>query len=93
MKNFKATYHPQFLKNLKKIINKNSLLSKKIEPFFLKLLSDPFYPGIKTHKVESRNYGKVFSSRLTGDLRILWKFYDQEIILIFDIGTHNEPYN
>ena len=58
------------------------------------MLSDPYYPGLKTHKIESRHYGQIFSSRLTGDLRILWKFSDNEDkILIFDVGTHDEIYN
>ena len=92
MKNYKAIYQAPFLKNLKKLIRKDFSLKKRIDGFFQKLLSTPFYPALKTHKVESR-YGKVFSSRLSNDIRVLWKFSDKETILIFDIGSHDEIYS
>ncbi len=55
------------------------------------LTLDPFYPGLKTHKVNSRLFGNAFSSRVTGDIRIIWKFDDNKTLtlLLMDLGGHS----
>jgi mRNA-degrading endonuclease YafQ of YafQ-DinJ toxin-antitoxin module len=54
-----------------------------------KILKDPFYKGLKTHKVNSSKWGEIYSSRITKDLRVLWDFSQNElIIIIVDIGGH-----
>lgn len=60
------------------------------------LRHDPFYPSLKSHKVNTKSFGERWSSRITGDIRIIWDFYEAEkqIILLFTItkhsGTHRE---
>ena len=57
---------------------------------------DPFYPSLKSHKVNTRNFGEKWSSWITGDLRIIWDFDEDEklTILLLAItkhsGTHRE---
>jgi mRNA-degrading endonuclease YafQ of YafQ-DinJ toxin-antitoxin module len=58
----------------KKYINytkKNSALEKKFDSFFHKLRINPFQASLKTHKIYSSDFGEVFSSSATGDLRVL----------------------
>lgn len=58
----------------------------------LKLLKvDPLYPSLNSHKVDTRHFGKKWSSWISGDLRIIWDF-DKEVkmrIFIFAIVTHS----
>ena len=87
----KLDFSKRFKKSVAKF-SRDEKIIKKLDKFFVQIATDPFYPALKTHKVESRNYGKIFASRFTNDLRILWNFADAETILIFDIGTHDEIY-
>jgi mRNA-degrading endonuclease YafQ of YafQ-DinJ toxin-antitoxin module len=61
-----------------------------IKALFL-LQNDPFYPGLKTHKVSSRLFGNTYSSRVTGDIRIIWKFDENKTLtlLLLDLGGHS----
>lgn len=54
------------------------------------LKQEPFYPSLKSHKVNTRNFGEKWTSWITGDLRILWDFDPEEKmrIIIFAIVTH-----
>lgn len=44
-----------------------------------------------THKVGTKNLGKRYSSRVDGDLRLIWDFdeNDRLILLLLDIGGHS----
>lgn len=50
----------------------------------------PFYPSLKSHKVNTRSFGERWSSWISGDLRIIWDFDPEEKmrIIIFAIVTH-----
>jgi mRNA-degrading endonuclease YafQ of YafQ-DinJ toxin-antitoxin module len=76
-------------KKVRKIIKKNKKLDKRLRKVFKQLKKDPFYKGLKTHKVNSSKWGEIYSFRITKDLRVLWDF-DREglIIIIIDIGGH-----
>ena len=52
---------------------------------------DPFYPSLKSHKVNTRNFGQKWSSWITGDLRIIWDFDEvtKQIILLFAVTKHS----
>src|SRR5258706_9222490 len=55
------------------------------------LEQNPFYASLKSHKVNTRNFGKRWSSWIAGDLRVIWDFdpEEQKRIIIFAIGTHS----
>jgi mRNA-degrading endonuclease YafQ of YafQ-DinJ toxin-antitoxin module len=86
-----------FLRKAKSVIDtqvKKSALEKTLQNLEL----DPFYPALRTHKVQSRKFGQMYSSKVTPDLRLIWNF-DQDnslILLLLDIGGHsggNKVYN
>jgi mRNA-degrading endonuclease YafQ of YafQ-DinJ toxin-antitoxin module len=83
---FASTFSPTH----KKVIKGDKKLEKRLEKTLLLLKNDPFYPSLKSHKVDTRNFGKKWSSRITGDLRIIWDFYPEEklIIILFAITSH-----
>lgn len=80
-----------FQKHATKLYKQNSKLEKKVETAVIKLGNNPFDPALKSHKVNSRKYGTKWSSRVTGDIRIIWDFgkAKQPIIIAFDIGGHS----
>ena len=82
---------PPFKKSLKKLINSGRLNKEQIGKTLKLLKENPFTQSLKTHKVDTRNYGKVWSSRVDGDLRIIWHLdsKDQILILLLDIGGHS----
>ena len=51
-----------FLKRYEKIINKDKDLIKRVRKAIDLLRMDPFYPSLKTHKVNTRNFGMKWSS-------------------------------
>ncbi len=54
------------------------------------LRQDPFYPSLKSHRVDTRSFGKRWSGWITGDLRIIWDFDPEEkmVVILFAIVTH-----
>lgn len=53
--------------------------------------TDPFYPSLKSHKVNTRNFGERWSSWITGNLRIIWDFDTEKqlVILLLAITKHS----
>lgn len=74
-----------------KLVAKNSQLIKKIEKTVAWLCIDPFHPGLRTHRANTRRNGLKWSSFVTGDIRIVWDFDQQDrlVIILFDLGGHS----
>lgn len=78
-----------FLRKAKKILNSQNL--QKNFGNTLKLLENsPFSTTLSTHKVQSKKHGIMYSSKITGDIRIIWNFDEDNklVLLLFDIGGH-----
>ena len=89
---------PSFERRFKKFAKKNKKLGELTIRILNNIAEDPFYSSLKTHKVDSKYLKGVYSSRLTGDLRIIWSFDKKRVwvIDIYDIGGHegsNKVYN
>ena len=86
-----------FLRKAKSILD-TQIKKNALEKTLQNLEVDPFSSALRTHKVQSRNFGQMYSSKVTPDLRLIWNF-DQEnnlILLLLDIGGHsgsNKVYN
>ncbi len=79
-----------FRKKYKKLAEKNKKLQNAIEKTLELLRSNPKYKSLKTHKVFLSQYGEVYSSFVTGDIRIIWmQIEDKLVILLLDIGGHS----
>ena len=73
-----------FTKALKKLSNNE----QKIVGSKLKILAkDPFHPSLRTKKVQ-RLKG-VFEASVNMDIRILWKYNGDRLLLLIDIGHHD----
>lgn len=53
------------------------------------LRENPFNSRLYAHFVRISSLGKVYSSRVTGDIRVLWFFKDNGVIVLYRIGGHS----
>lgn len=80
-----------FKRKYLKLIKQNQDLKVRLIKTFELLKINPFLPNLRTHKVDSKIKNGVFSSRVTGDLRIIWEFSDTvvEVLDLLDISGHD----
>ena len=78
-------------KKVEKLIKGNYLLKSKIDKAKDLLLIDPFCIPLKTHKVITVKNAEKYSSYVTGNLRIIWRFEkdNNTIIFLVTIGGHS----
>lgn len=86
----KIIYHKNFTKKFKKLPAK---LKEKTIFTIKEFTKNPLNPLLKNHALVGGLSGKRAFS-VTGDARIIFEEYDNYILVImFDIGTHNQVYN
>ena len=84
-----------FGKKYKKLTKNNKKLTEILIQKISDLSEDPLLPSLLSHKVTTPKFGECFSSRVTGDIRIIWRYdsYNQlEILELLDLGGHDEVY-
>ena len=89
---YKLIYTFQFSKKAQKLLKRGvfpiNLFKKQLE--FLK--KDPFYPSLRTHKAEIKNFGMVYTCSINGEYRIAWDFGQSNEIVLLSIGGHKDIY-
>ena len=85
-----------FQKSFKKFVAKNPALKPLIETALIKLEENAFLPELKTHKLSGNLFG-LFACSCGYDCRIIFsvekdKKSKTEVILLIDLGTHDEVY-
>ncbi len=88
---FVLRFHSRFLKKWEWYSSRDPSVDVSIAAALKRLELDPLMPALRSHKVRDRNNRIVFSSRVTGDLRILWDYRDAEahVIDLLDLGGHS----
>ena len=82
---YKLKYTKEFEKSLKSLTkNEQKMVFNKLKL----LVQDPFYPSLRTKKVQG--LVDVFEMSVNMDIRILWKYEDGVIILLLDVGHHKQ---
>ncbi len=83
---FKIITTKYFDRKLSKLTKKNSLLRIEIIDTIKILSINPHASKLKTHKVEG-----FFSSRVNGDIRIIWDYSGKEVqvLELLDVGGHS----
>ncbi len=85
-----ATLH--FLRDMKRLRKKNPAISSALDAAMQKMKLNPFAKPLKTHKAIAKRDGKLaMSSHVTDDLRIIWRFNEDNsrIIDLIDLGGHS----
>lgn len=87
---YELYFSKHFNKKYKHITHKNELLKKYLHKALKLLKYDPQYPSLRTHKVDSRLHGERYSSWVTGDMRIIWDYDENDtiILILLDLGSH-----
>ena len=84
----RITYTRRFLKSYKKKTKNNKELQKVYEGFLTKLIKNAYERSLQTHKVHTR-FGLVYSSSVTGDIRVLWIWCNgSDEIVLLETGGH-----
>jgi mRNA-degrading endonuclease YafQ of YafQ-DinJ toxin-antitoxin module len=79
---FSVEFSKYFQKQYKKLIKNNKTLEGRIDVALTKLLENP---ENVSHKV-----GDYWSCRVTGDIRIIWEYKNEELVLLLlKIGGHD----
>ena len=95
---YTLNFESSFELSYRKLIKGDIILEKKLKKVLELLINDPKYPSLKSHKVKTIDYTDVWSSWVTGDIRLAWT-YDQDnklVIICLKLGTHsgaNQIYN
>ncbi|MBU1110178.1 type II toxin-antitoxin system mRNA interferase toxin, RelE/StbE family [Patescibacteria group bacterium] len=88
---YELVFTKTFQADYKRLTSRNKLLKKQTKKALQLLVQGPFYPSLKTHKVNTRRYGTRWSSWVTGDVRLIWDFTESKklVIWLLDIGRHS----
>ena len=79
--NYKITYTKRFIKNLKRLnAAERAQLKKKLE-------MDPLYPSLRTKRIQGTV--DLFEFSVNMDVRVIWQYDGDTIILLLDIGHHD----
>lgn len=82
---YKLKYTKEFEKDLKSLTKQEQkLIANKLKM----LVQNPFYPSLRTKKVQGLD--NVFEMSVNMDIRILWKYENRVIILLLDVGHHKD---
>lgn len=92
----RLVYTPQFLRSYRKFIRRNRILQARIEDTFRLMERDVFAPSLGTHKL-SGEFMRLRACSCGYDCRIVFRIEaddetELEVILLIDIGTHDEVY-
>lgn len=86
---YKLYFTERFSKKYKKYIKNNKSLEKLVLDVLEIVRINPYCNSLKSHLVIVRGFGKVWSSRINGDIRIIWIIEKDKIIVLLDIGGHS----
>jgi mRNA-degrading endonuclease YafQ of YafQ-DinJ toxin-antitoxin module len=87
---------PSFRRAYRKQVKRNRTLQPHIDETLRKMQEDLFSPALGTHKLSGKLLG-LWASACGYDCRIVFSLDmdptdEQEVILLIDIGTHDEVY-
>ena len=81
---YKLEYSKAFKKSLKKLAsNEQRMVASKLKI----LIENPLHPSLRTKKVQ--RFKDVYESSVNMDIRILWMYKDNRLILLLNIGHHD----
>jgi len=87
----KITWDQSFKRNYKKKIKSNEEMKKKFWNAMKLFVKNPFNPRLKTHKLTGKLEG-LWAFSCSFDCRIIFKFINNNEVLLVDIGSHDEVY-
>lgn len=81
---YKIILADRFKKNYKKLsLNIQKQIKKKIEI----MQDNPFHPSLRTKRIQGTK--DLFEFSINMDVRVIWHYEDDKLILLLDIGHHD----
>lgn len=81
---YKITFAPRFQKNYKKLnTNEKKQLKNKLAVF----AENPLHPSLRTKRLQGTD--GLFECSVNMDLRIIWCYENDVIVIFLDIGHHD----
>ncbi len=87
----KIGFSSSFKKTFKKKTYKNKNLEQKFWINLERFENNPFESSLKTHKLSGKLEG-LWSFVVEYDCRVIFKFLEENKVLLIDIGSHDEVY-
>ena len=81
---YKITYTDRFLKSFNNLTNKEQLAFQRKMEIFIK---NNLHPSLRTIKIQGQK--NLYESSINMDIRIIWYYENQELIVLVDIGHHD----
>ena len=80
---FRITFSDSFQKAYKKL---SGIERRQVQTKIRTLSENPMYPSLRTKRIQgSKN---LFECSVNMDIRIIWHYDGEEMILLLDIGHH-----
>jgi mRNA-degrading endonuclease YafQ of YafQ-DinJ toxin-antitoxin module len=88
---FQFNLTPLFTRKYSKFVKRNPALEKRIDTVLDLLAQNPRDSKLGSHKVNARDGREAFSSEVTGDIRLVWRYNAREDnrLDLIDIGGHS----
>lgn len=81
---FRLTPTKQFLKHFEALtLSERKQLRKKMEI----LVENPFHPSLRSKRIKGTT--ELFECSVNMDIRIIWCFEEDQIIMLLDVGHHD----
>jgi len=82
---------PRFERKYRKLVRRDKKLETRFQQLLEQLSTNPRSPSLKSHKVTAWDGRPAFSSEVTGDLRVTWRYSvtEVEVIDLVDTGGHS----
>lgn len=87
----KIETNDNFDRKLHKLVKRDAKLKTLIDRKLELLLLDQKPSGLRIHKVDLKR-GSAWSLSINLDLRIMFVYAQEDTIVLFDIGKHDEVY-
>lgn len=81
---YKIAYTERFLKSFKKLTpNEQELFQTKMKIF----IENNLHPSLRTKRI--KGHKDLYESSINMDIRIIWFYENEELIVLVDIGNHD----
>ncbi len=92
----KLSWDTSFRRAFKRHTHNNPARQERVFQVLERLVEDPFYPTLKTHKLSGQLKG-LWACSVEYDCRIVFAFEPdpgtgEDMIVLIDMGTHDEVY-
>lgn len=86
-----VTFTSSFRRKLKRLIDKDSPRRERFKQSLAVFVQDPFTESLRTHKLSGKLKGR-WSFTVEYDLRVIFRFVEENKAVFEEIGSHDDVY-